>query len=79
MFFIGLGIVTGLATFGAVRILSLSAATHDSAAPPISRDSSGWASMHINRSGSFVSNESEDDMHAGAREELRIRLKLAVF
>ena len=35
MFFIGLGIVTGLATFGGGRILSLPAATHDGVAPPI--------------------------------------------
>lgn len=38
MFFIGLGIVTGLATFGVVRILSLPAATHDRAAPPIPQE-----------------------------------------
>src|SRR6266498_5004490 len=36
--FIGLGTVAGLATFGAVRILSLPAATHDRAAPPIPQE-----------------------------------------
>jgi putative intracellular protease/amidase len=34
IFFIGLGIVTGLAMFGVVRILSLPAATHGRTAPP---------------------------------------------
>ncbi len=38
IFFIGLGIVTGLATFGVVRILSLPAATHDRATPPIPQE-----------------------------------------
>jgi putative intracellular protease/amidase len=37
-FFIGLGIVTSLATFGVVRILSLPAATHDRTAPPIPQE-----------------------------------------
>src|SRR5512133_3424215 len=38
IFFIGLGIVTGLATFGVVRILSLPAATPDRDAPPIPQE-----------------------------------------
>jgi putative intracellular protease/amidase len=38
IFFIGLGIVSGLATFGLVRILSLPAATHPRAAPPIPQE-----------------------------------------
>jgi transcriptional regulator GlxA family with amidase domain len=38
IFFIGLGIVTGLATFGVIRILSLPAPTHDRAAPPIPQE-----------------------------------------
>lgn len=37
-FFLGLGIVTGLATFGVVRIGSLPAATQDGAAPPIPQE-----------------------------------------
>jgi transcriptional regulator GlxA family with amidase domain len=37
-FFIGLGIVTGLATFGVIRIVSLPAATPDGAAPPIPQE-----------------------------------------
>jgi putative intracellular protease/amidase len=38
IFFIGLGIVTGLATFGVARILSLPAAAQDGAAPPIPQE-----------------------------------------
>ncbi|HEX7260412.1 MAG TPA: hypothetical protein VF258_01230, partial [Luteolibacter sp.] len=38
IFFIGLGIVTGLATFGVVRIVSLPAETQDRAAPPIPQE-----------------------------------------
>ncbi len=38
IFFIGLGIVTGLATFGGARILSLPAATQDRTAPPIPQE-----------------------------------------
>jgi len=34
----GLGIVTGLATFGVARILSLPAAVQDGAAPPIPQE-----------------------------------------
>ena len=38
IFFIGLGIVAGLAAFGAIRIISLPAATDDGAAPPIPQE-----------------------------------------
>ena len=38
IFFIGLGIVTGLATFGVVRIVSLPAGANPKAAPPIPQD-----------------------------------------
>jgi transcriptional regulator GlxA family with amidase domain len=38
IFFIGLGIVTGLATFGMARILALPAATPDRAAPPVPQE-----------------------------------------
>ncbi len=38
IFFIGLGLVTGLAALGAARILSLPSATHDGVAPPIPQE-----------------------------------------
>ena len=38
IFFIGLGAVAGLATFGVIRILSLPAATHDRVAPRIPQE-----------------------------------------
>ena len=38
IFFIGLGIVAGLAAFGAIRIISLPAPTQDRAAPPIPQE-----------------------------------------
>jgi hypothetical protein len=48
IFFIGLGTVAGLATFGMGRILSLPAATDDRAAPPVPQEEVSAALAALN-------------------------------